>query len=420
MATQIPQPAFGQRLRQLRSERGLSQRDLAVGAVNQSYISLLESGARVPTLEVVLHLARVLGVPLDALVDDVELITDSNVDQLRGEQLVDHLLTTSAIDAGDFKRAEERLTRAYRSAIESGSPTAVLTQGLALDRVLAGRGDPPARYRLLTELVPVAEVVGIPEALVRVRTDLGSAARDVGHLGEALDHTERAIREIGGTAFQEGPEHVRLLAVHVSVLSDSGGGAEVVRCVDAMLELVDRIDSPAVAGRAHWAASVALARLGEVERSVRHLRSAGEMLSDPRTPLREWARFSRAAASALMDVGADLAEITGHLTAARVASAALESRADAMLTASLEVRYALACGDPAKAAELAAGVDEELLTGLERVRFVLAVGRARRELGRVEEAARTLRRAAGLCEEASAYRRASQIWREINDLSAAE
>ncbi|MBQ1014874.1 helix-turn-helix transcriptional regulator, partial [Micromonospora sp. M51] len=69
MATQIAQPDFGRRLRRLRTERGMSQRDLAVGAVNQSYISLLESGTRVPTLEVVAHLVGVLGVPMAALVD---------------------------------------------------------------------------------------------------------------------------------------------------------------------------------------------------------------------------------------------------------------------------------------------------------------------------------------------------------------
>ncbi|MFC7617417.1 helix-turn-helix domain-containing protein [Actinokineospora soli] len=58
----IRQPEFGQRLRRLRLAKGLSQRDVAGTVVNPSYISLLESGARVPTLEVVMQLAAALEV----------------------------------------------------------------------------------------------------------------------------------------------------------------------------------------------------------------------------------------------------------------------------------------------------------------------------------------------------------------------
>jgi transcriptional regulator with XRE-family HTH domain len=415
MATQISQPEFGQRLRRLRTERGLSQRDLAVDAVNPSYISLLESGARVPTLDVVVHLARVLGVELTELARDLSLAAGDGADRDRGAHLVHTLLTGAAIDDGDLAGAERRLTESYRAALASGDAARVLTEGLALERVLARRADLPGRYRLLCDLIGVAVPAGIPEALVRVRVDLASAARDVGRLEEAITHAERAMREIEGTGFWHSGEHVRLLAVHVSVLSDAGGGSEVGRAVDQMLDLAERIGAPATTGRAHWAASVALARQADVERSLLHLRKAGEMLADPGTSLRDWAQFSRAAASALMDAGADLAEVTRHMLAARAASAALGNPADATLMASLEVRFALVSGEPGRAVELAGQVDDAPLSAMERVRFLLAVGRALRRLGRADEAATTLRRAATLAEEASAYRRATQIWREVND-----
>jgi hypothetical protein len=100
------------------------------------------------------------------------------------------------------------------------------------------------------------------------------------------------------------------------------------------------------------------------------------------------------------------------MQAARAATAATEALADPSASISLEVRYSLACGEPERALEIASTLDDGDLSGIERVRFVLAVGRAQRRCGRSEEATATLRRAAQLAEDAAAYRRAAEIWRE--------
>ena len=51
----------GQRLRQLRTERGLSQRDLAGPGCSYAYISRIEAGARRPSAKALQHLASKLG-----------------------------------------------------------------------------------------------------------------------------------------------------------------------------------------------------------------------------------------------------------------------------------------------------------------------------------------------------------------------
>jgi transcriptional regulator with XRE-family HTH domain len=410
MSRQITQPELGQRLRRLRTERGLSQRDLATGSVNQSYISLLEKGVRVPTLEVVLQLAKVLDVPARDLIGNVDL--PATGDDRRGGQLLEDLLTSSALDHGDLGEAQIRLTAAYRAVRGTGPVSAVMHHGLTLERVLELRNLYEPRYELLAELMTAAEQSGVPEAVVRTRIALAGAARDVGRLGEALTSVEAAGQEIRDTAFVGGAEHVRLLGVHASVLSDAGGGIEVERILDRMLAIADELGSPPISGRAHWVASITLARLGAVDRSLGHLRAAREMLSHPGTSLRDWARFSRAAASALLDAGADLSEVTTHMQAARAATAAAQALADPAGSVSLEVRYALACGEPERALEIAATLDDSELSGIERVRFVLSVGRAQRRCGQTEAATATLRRAARLAEDAAAYRRAAEIWRE--------
>ncbi|MGD0460597.1 MAG: helix-turn-helix domain-containing protein [Terriglobia bacterium] len=56
---------IGARLRRLREERGMSQRDVEQRTgLFQSYISRVENGHSVPTLETLQHFAEVLDVPL--------------------------------------------------------------------------------------------------------------------------------------------------------------------------------------------------------------------------------------------------------------------------------------------------------------------------------------------------------------------
>src|ERR671935_2384209 len=52
----------GARLKRLRIERGLSQRDLSEPGVSYAYISRIEAGARTPSVKALRMLARKLGV----------------------------------------------------------------------------------------------------------------------------------------------------------------------------------------------------------------------------------------------------------------------------------------------------------------------------------------------------------------------
>jgi transcriptional regulator with XRE-family HTH domain len=414
----IQQPEFGRRLKRLRVERGLSQRDLAVGVVNPSYISLLESGSRVPTLEVALHLARALEVPLSALVEGSPDNVDTFTARTDESRLVRDLLARNAYEFGDLAEAQQRFTEAYQAAKREGSPLSVLGYGLDLQDILVLRSEFAERSALLLELATVAEQLGTPELVVRVEIDRAAAARDVGRLGEALELAERAAEAIAHTDLADTSEHVRTLGVLISIRCDSGDFGEVPRLVDEMLRVAEQVASPPVTGRAHWVASVAFSRIGRPELAERHVREAREMLATPATSVREWARFSRAAASALLEADAHPHEVEQYLLGARAASAIIDSPTELAQLASLESRYALAVGDPQRALELSdfVDVDPAGLKGLELVRLRVARGRALHRLGRDREAADQLRIAATLCDELEAYRQAAQIWRELADL----
>ena len=53
--------SIGQRLRRLREERGLSQRELSEPGISYGYISRIEAGARRPSLTALRKLATRLG-----------------------------------------------------------------------------------------------------------------------------------------------------------------------------------------------------------------------------------------------------------------------------------------------------------------------------------------------------------------------
>ncbi len=64
--------AFGQRVREVRLEAGLTQEQLAERAeLHPTFISNVERGYRVPTVPTMLRLARGLGVEAGRLVDGV-------------------------------------------------------------------------------------------------------------------------------------------------------------------------------------------------------------------------------------------------------------------------------------------------------------------------------------------------------------
>ncbi|MEU4744111.1 helix-turn-helix transcriptional regulator [Actinosynnema sp. NPDC023658] len=423
----IQQPEFGRRLRRLRLDHGLSQRDLAVGVVNPSYISLLESGARVPTLEVALQLAQVLGVGLGALVDgatpDVEPpaapAAEARAKAGTDGRLVRDLLARHAYESGDLAEARQRFEETYRYALDRNDLVDALSCGLDLQDVLVRLGQTDARQALLDELAGVAARLGAPEAVVRVQVDRATASRDAGRMVEALDLAEAAVSAIGTTALAGAGEHVRTRGVLISIRCDSGDFRDISRLVEEMMEIAEALASPPLTGRAHWVAAVALGRLGKPALAANHVRQARQLLAVPSTSVQDWARFSRAATSALLEAGADPAQVLVHLDAARAASAITESGTESVQLASLECRYALLVGDYEEAVRLSDFIDQgdTDLVGVELARLRRARGRALKALGRDDEAAVQLRAAAVLCDDVEAYRMAAQLWRELAEMN---
>src|SRR3954452_1914187 len=117
---------IGERLRRLRLERNLSQRELSSPGVSYAYISRIEAGARRPSVKALRKLARKLGVSAEYL-ETGSPLSDADVRELR---LVDAELALR-LD-GDSSGADGQLAEVLREAVESGDHASATRARIAL------------------------------------------------------------------------------------------------------------------------------------------------------------------------------------------------------------------------------------------------------------------------------------------------
>src|SRR2546426_3576018 len=99
-----PEETIGERLRRVRVERGLSQRELAAPGVSYAYISRIEAGTRQPSVKALRKLARTLNVTPAYL----ETGRDIDAGEERELRIADAEL---ALRLGDGAEAEAQLGR---------------------------------------------------------------------------------------------------------------------------------------------------------------------------------------------------------------------------------------------------------------------------------------------------------------------
>lgn len=86
---------FGQRLRELRLARGMSQAELARQAdVTTNYVSRLEGGGAAPGIDLAARLAQALGVAVADLLPTAPVLDDLAVTRQQAKRLFDGLVQT--------------------------------------------------------------------------------------------------------------------------------------------------------------------------------------------------------------------------------------------------------------------------------------------------------------------------------------
>jgi tetratricopeptide (TPR) repeat protein len=249
--------ALAGRLREARRRAGLSQRSLARDICTPAYVSRLEKGERIPSLQLLRRLASRLGVDADELASGVP---NGSADPLLDAEL--------AFRLGEVEEAESLFTAALQ--VDSRS---VRARGLAgLAEIAYAKGE----HRQAIDLLDEASSIH-PSGSVAVADTLGRAYAHVGELETAIGVFEKALEDTRSRG--DSMEVLRFSVLLANALIDAGRYGRATELLgDALAATADAHD-PIVQARIWWSQSRLHENQGDSETAVRYARRALQTLA---------------------------------------------------------------------------------------------------------------------------------------------
>jgi len=247
--------ALAERLRAARERTGISQRALARGICTPAYVSRLEKGERIPSLQLLRRLAERLGADADELASGVARV---GVDPLLDAEL--------ALRLGEHAIAE----RGFQDALDTGNPALRGRALTGLGQLAFDRGDHREAIALLEE----AHAAGAPDSTVA--DTLGRAYALAGELEAAIGIFERALDE--ARAADDVVASLRFGVLLANALIDAsqfGRAAEILG--DALAASYESSD-PIVRARLWWSQSRLHEAQHDADTAARYARRALEVL----------------------------------------------------------------------------------------------------------------------------------------------
>lgn len=241
---------IGQRLKRLRLEKGLSQRELAAPGVSYAYISRIEAGTRQPSVKALRKLAAKLGVSADFLETGSGLVS-SEARELRLANL------ELSVRLGEWDDLEEPLERLLAEAVGAGDAAAATRARVALAALAQEHGDFERSAALLE--ATIADEPFMPVEHFDIYTQLGRAYTSAGRPKEAVELFGRCmdgVEDVGETTLAA--RYATLLSY---ALTDIGAIARAETVVERALELVRGTADPYMRVRLYWS----MARLAHKE-----------------------------------------------------------------------------------------------------------------------------------------------------------
>lgn len=275
MASSVSQASsaetIGARLKRLRLQRGLSQRDLSSPGVSYAYISRIEAGARTPSVKALRKLAQKLQVSVEYLETGRD-IRDVDDRELRLADLELEL----RLD-GESAALEQKLEQVRQEAAAAGDVGSALRAELNLGLLYAERGSHLEAVERL-ERVAGDDAAPPPHLRPNLYTTLGQSYAALGAPERAVRVFDECLRRVRSDVPDDATVQIRFATFLSYALTDAGEyerAAEVVR--EALAGAGDDID-PYTRVRLYWS----LARLSAVEgrqaEALDYIRSAIALL----------------------------------------------------------------------------------------------------------------------------------------------
>jgi tetratricopeptide (TPR) repeat protein len=330
--------AVGQRLRQAREAAGLTQRELSFEGCTAAYVSRIEAGARVPSLQILHEFAKRLGVTPEYLATG----------RPAGEDVSSELLEAEvALRLGDENRAAQ-LYEAARA--DADSPGALARVQLGLGRLALRRNEIAEGIDLLEKAVLSRELA--PGDASAAANALGRGYVMQSRYDEAFAIFERFLDEARsrGDRFDE----VRFSVLLANSYIDHGDYGRAHATLGEVLDIARETVDPLLRASLYWSQSRALLSQGEPDRAAEYARMALATLRASEQTL-EAARVLQLLAFIENDRGNPVAALELIDEGEPIVTAAGQTTDAAMFTIE-RARALSALGETEEAAELLLGI----------------------------------------------------------------
>src|SRR5919199_1263168 len=270
--------SIGQRLRRLRLEKGLSQRELAGPGVSYAYVSRIEGGQRRPSLRAIRVLARKLGVSAQYL-ETGSMTTSEEEREIRLSDAELRLRLDESV-AG----AEAAFHEVLREAREAGDIDAEIRAelGLGLASARAGRNEEAVEHLERSIDSPRVSPTSHPDVYIT----LGNTYLDLDRPEQAAELYERCLDELSAQAEDDTTARVRF-GTHLSyALSNLGRFVEAREVLNDLTSRAGAIVDPYARIRLYWSLARLAAMEGHGRTALRHLRRAIALLEATEDTLR--------------------------------------------------------------------------------------------------------------------------------------
>jgi tetratricopeptide (TPR) repeat protein len=341
--SELQTETIGQRLRRLRAERGLSQRELSAPGVSYAYISRIEADARRPSVKALRRLARKLGVSAEYLETGSE-IGDAERREL---QLADAELRLRL--GGEVEHAEHTFESVLHEATDAGDAATATRARVGLGFLWFDRGDNERAAALLAEAVETGAVspAGQPEVFATL-------GRSWAALGEAERAVALFVRCLGLVA-DEAPEDETLAVRYASYLSaaltDLGDYERAQEVLRAAVNSSERLSDPHVRVRLYWSLGRVAGNTGRPQVSLSYFRRAVALL-EATEHTTQLARAHLSCAWVLLSAGS-LDQAATHLAQAEELFGSSAEQADLVMLRRHQAELAQRTGDSFRSVECA-------------------------------------------------------------------
>lgn len=258
-STHVDDPvAVGRRLREARASAGLTQRDLSFDGCTAAYVSRIEAGARVPSLQILHEFAKRLAVTPEYLATG----------RPPGDDLSSELLEAEvALRLGDEQRASEL----YEAAREGADSAAALARAqLGLGRLALRRGDVTRGAALLERALGSGEL-GPGDASAAANA-LGRSYVTLGRFDDAFALFGRFLDE--ARSREDHFDQIRFAVLLANSYIDHGDFARAHSTLGDVLDLARHSGDPMLRASLYWSQSRALLSEGEPDRAAEYAQLA--------------------------------------------------------------------------------------------------------------------------------------------------